>query len=77
MTHAVISAQWELYKVFKMEHTEEHKPSEELQNFMKLNGNLSVQDLAEVDPEDLLQYNGFSWQIMLEVLSFSEFDKLV
>ena len=59
-----------------MEQEEEHTPSEELQEFMKANGNLSFEDLAILNPEDLLTYEGFSWRIMLEVLNFSQFDEL-
>ena len=51
-------------------------PSAELQEFMELNGNLSMEDLAVLNPEDLLNYKGFSWRIMLEVLNFSEFNEL-
>ena len=59
-----------------MEQQEQHLPSEELQEFMKANGNLSVEELAILNPEELLTYQGFSWRIMLEVLNFSKFDEL-
>ena len=59
-----------------MDQHDDINPSEELQEFMKLNGNLSYEDLASIDPQELLTFNGFNWRIMIEVLNFSEFDEL-
>ena len=59
-----------------MDQHDDINPSEELQEFMKLNGNLSYEDLAAIDPQELLTFNGFTWRIMIEVLNFSKFDEL-
>ena len=48
--------------------------SPELQEFIELNA-IGLQELLLTDPENLIQYDGFTWRIMAEVLTLSQFEE--